>query len=144
MTSLLSGIKQIPANNGYYIPVANCINTFVQNNGTDAAPSFGQIVSTLSTAGAGVSSLVNAAGAGVFRDMGKTLISSGRTFRKVQLLISTPDVSTGLPAATSGVGGPSPTYLTGYIILPGSGDGANQVGGAPGAVGTFTPVARLG
>lgn len=138
MTSLLRSTKQIPANAGYYIPVGNCLSTFVQNNGTDAVPAFGQIISTLSTAGAGVSSLVNAAGAGVFRDMGKTLISSGRTFRKVQVLINTPDLASGSVTATSGVGGPSPTYITGYIQLPGSGDGANQSGGI------FTPVARLG
>lgn len=138
MTSLLSGLKQIPSNAGYYIPVGDCRLTFVQNNGTDAAPAFGQIISTLSTAGAGVSSLIASAGAGVFRDMGKTLVASGRTYRKVQLLIGTADVSTGAVTATSGVGGPAPAYLTGFIILPGSGDGANQSGAG------FTPVARLG
>lgn len=138
MTSLLSGIKQIPANAGYYIPVADCRNTVFVNNGTDAAPNFGSMLSTISTAGEATSTLIASAGAGVFRDMGKTLISSGRAFRKVQLLISSPDVSTGLVGATAGVGGTSPAYLTGYIILPGSGDGASQSG-----VG-FTPVARLG
>ncbi len=138
MTSLIRATKQIPANAGYYIPIGNCLSTFVQNNGTDSVPAFGQIISTLSTAGAGVSSLVNAAGAGVFRDMGKTLVSSGRTFRKVQLLISSSDVSVGNVASSSGVGGLAPAYLTGYIQLPGSGDGANQSGGI------FTPVARLG
>ena len=137
MTSLLSGLKQIPQS-GYYIPVADCRATVFVNNGTDAAPSFGSMLSTISTAGAGTSTLIATAGAGVFRDMGKTLISSGRTFRKVQLLISSPDVTTGLSGATSGVGGAATTYLTGYIILPGSGGGADQSGTG------FTPVARLG
>lgn len=139
MTSLLSGLKQIPQS-GYYIPVADCRNTVFVNNGTDGAPSFGSMLSTISTAGAATSTLIASAGAGVFRDMGKTLISSGRTFRKVQLLISSPDVTTGLVGATAGVGGASPAYLTGYIILPGSGGGADQTG----APGFFTPVARLG
>ena len=137
MTSLLSGLKQIPQS-GYYIPVADCRGAVFVNNGTDAAPSFGSMLSTISTAGALTSTLIASAGAGVFRDMGKTLISSGRAFRKVQLLIGTADVATGSVTATSGVGGAASAYLTGYIILPGSGDGANQSGAG------FTPVARLG
>jgi hypothetical protein len=130
MTSLIHTTKQIPANAGYYIPIADCRDTVFVNNGTDAAPSFGSMLSTISTAGAAVSTLIQSAGAGVFRDMGKTLISSGRTFRKVQLLVSSTQ-------DTNGVYGASPAYLSGYIALPGSGDGANQ-----GAI--FTPVARLG
>jgi hypothetical protein len=62
--------------------------------------------------------------------MGKTLMSSGRTFRKVQLAISS--------VTTEGVGGidSAPTnYLTGYIELPGQ-HGISS--------GFFTPVARLG
>ena len=137
MTSLLSGLKQIPQS-GYYIPVADCRNTVFVNNGTDAAPVFGSMISSISTSGAATSTLIASAGAGVFRDMGKTLVASGRAYRKVQLLINTADVSTGAAAATSGVGGTAASYLTGYIILPGSGGGALQSGAG------FTPVARLG
>ncbi len=144
MTSLLSGLKQVPSNSGYYIPIADCRSAVYVNNGTDAAPLFGSMLSTISTAGPGVSTLIQAAGAGVFRDMGKTLISSGRTFRKVQLLISSSDVSVGNVASSSGVGGVSPAYLTGYIILPGSGGGANQTGLGGTVAQGFTPVARLG
>jgi hypothetical protein len=64
--------------------------------------------------------------------MGKTLVSSNRTFRKVQLLSA--------QAATEGVAGAdvAPTnYLTAYIELPG------QHGVSSGS-GSFTPVARLG
>lgn len=139
MTSLLSGLKQIPQS-GYYIPVADCRGAVFVNTGTDAVPVFGSMLPLISTAGAATSTLIATAGAGVFRDMGKTLISSGRAFRKVQLLINTADVATpiGAAAATSGVGGAAPAYLTGYIILPGSGGGADQSGAG------FTPVARLG
>lgn len=140
MTSLQSGLKQIPANAGYYIPVANCVSYFVQNNGTDAAPSFGQAVSSMSTAGKGVSSLITTAGAGVFRDHGKTLLSAGRVFRKVQLLISSNSLVNG---GTDGVGGSAyevntaAPYITGYIELPGT-------GGLSSGSGSFAPVARLG
>lgn len=144
MTSLLSGLKQIPQS-GYYIPVADCRNAVYVNNGTDAVPVFASMISSISTAGQATSTLIASAGAGVFRDMGKTLVASGRAYRKVQLLINTGDVSTGLITATSGVGGAASAYLTGYIILPGSGGGALQSGGVASAgVAGFTPVARLG
>lgn len=137
MTSLQTGLKQVPANGGYYIPVADIRATFYQNNGTSAAPSFGQSISTLSTAGAVVSSLIASAGAGVLRDMGQTLTSSTRVFRKVQILRSTLSVANN---GTDGVAGQPTTpgaYLTGYIELPGTGGYSS---GAP----SFTPVARLG
>jgi hypothetical protein len=62
----------------------------------------------------GISTSLATAGRAVLRDMGKTLISSNRTFRKVQYVIST--------NSTFGVGGRSSTtpvvdYLTGYIEL---------------------------
>ena len=136
MTSLQSGLKQIPANAGYYIPVADCRTTFYVNNGTSDAPSFGQSISTLSSAGAVVSSLIASSGAGVMRDMGQTLLSSTRVFRKVQILRSTLSVVNG---GTDGVAGNSTTpgaYLTGYIELPGTGGYSSGYG--------FTPVARLG
>ena len=65
----------------------------------------------------------------LIRDMGKTVVSSARTFRKVQYVIST--------NSTFGVGGKSGTtpvvdYLTGYVELGFEG------GGVP------TPVAHFG
>jgi len=61
-----------------------------------------------------VSSIASVGAGGILRDMGKSVVSAGRVFRKVQLLCST--VSTG------GVGGPAGAatnvdYLTGYIEL---------------------------
>jgi hypothetical protein len=61
--------------------------------------------------------------------MGKTVVSSGRTFRKVQLVVSA--------AVLDGVSGQSGTapledFLSGYIEL-GFGNGSN-----------FTPVAAYG
>jgi hypothetical protein len=134
MTSLISATKQVPANAGYYIPVADCRLFFYANNGTDSAPSFGQMVSTMSTSGARVSSLIASAGAGVFKDMGKTVGSSARVFRKVQLLAGrSTDVTEGVAGAAT-----APTsYLTGYIELPGT-------HGLSSGSANYTPVARLG
>lgn len=58
------------------------------------------------------------AGAGVLKDMGRTVVSANRTFRKVQLVTS----GRGSTLSTFGVGGAAGTtpvedYLTGYIEL---------------------------
>jgi hypothetical protein len=132
MTSLISVTKQIPANAGYYITVGDARLRFYANNGSDEVPVFGQMLSTMSSSGAAVSSLIATAGAGVFKDMGKTLVSSSRVFRKVQLLAGQTN--------TEGVAGAdvAPTnYLTGYIELPGT-------HGESSGSGVYTPVARLG
>lgn len=135
MTSLISQTKQIPANAGYYITVASVVSRVYANTGDDSTPVFSNpiMASTLSTSG--VYSLFSAAG-GVFKDMGKTLVSSGRVFRKVQAVANTgADVVTG----TAGVGGldvATTNYITGFIELPGQhGDGGYYLP---------TQVARLG
>ena len=140
MTSLISLTKQIPANAGYYITVATGVaaGTIYANQGTDELPTLSNpiMASTLSTSG--VYTTVNAAGA-VLKDMGKTLVSSGRVFRKVQVVANTGSLVNVVNRDTSGVGGVADTttaYITGYIELPGQhGSG----GSAP-----TTAVARLG
>jgi hypothetical protein len=139
MTSLQSGLKQIPANAGYYIPLADCRATFYANNGTDAAPNFTSGLSTLNNR---YSTLIASAGAGVLRDHGVTLISATRVFRKVQLLVSSNSLVNGGTDGVGGLGYETVTsvqepYLTGFIELPGT-------GGYSTGSGSFTPVARLG
>ena len=133
MTSLISVTKQTPANAGYYITISSCLTSIYCNTGTDEVPQISTMTGALGAAG--VSTLVNAPGA-VLKDMGKTLVSSGRVFRKVQVVANTgADLVTG----TAGVGGvdTAPTaYITGFIELPGQ----------HGSGGYYrpTPVARLG
>lgn len=61
-------------------------------------------------------SSINSAGAGLLRDLGKNVLSAGRVFRKVQLVVR--QVGTN---STGGVEGnalatnPNADYLTGYI-----------------------------
>lgn len=144
MASLQTRLKQIPANAGFYISVSSVRTSFVANTGTDSAPTFvnGPLISTMSSAGAYVSSVVNGAGA-IFRDMGKSLVSSGRAFRKVQLMVSTGQLlvsGSAAGAGTDGVAGQdvAPTnYITGYLELPSFG----TVGGNSGQC---AAVARLG
>lgn len=136
-----TGFKQLRTNAGYYINVADARNTFYQNNGTDVAP----FISANTFARSSITStILTTAGSAIFRDHGKTLTSSGRVFRKVQLMVSTGMVYGGVSAGTDGVGGfdSNPNYLTGYIELPGFGGGSSGLGSAGGVL--YTPVARLG
>ena len=136
MTSLLTSSRQISADSGFFIPVGNCRGLIYAYNPTAGVSTFSSAVwATINTSTA---FYVSSAGAGVLRDLGKTVVSSARTFRKVQLLVSTPN--------TFGVAGLNPSsgyggedYLTGYIEL---GLGGSASGGA--APGSIAPVAQYG
>jgi hypothetical protein len=145
-----TGFKQLQRNNGYYINVADSRTTFYQNNGTDFVP----LISSSQLVAGNVSTLLQVAGRAIFRDHGKTLTSSGRVFRKVQLMVSTGQVYASLggvqsggviSGGTDGIAGSDnlslqpnspPNFLTGYIELPGLGTGSGVI--------ACTPVARLG
>jgi len=108
---------------GFFVPLGNVATAVLQYTtvggaggsfqaGSFSLAAWGQLgasaskfTSTISTVAAG----------GLLRDMGKTVVSAGRTFRKVQLITST--VSTGgLNGAAAG-GNPNVDYLTAYIEL---------------------------
>ena len=120
MTSLLSNTKQNSSEGGYFVPVASLLNQVYGR--TEPGTNTGVNGGTFSTAswayyGAGKSlSSINGAGAGILRDMGRTVVSSLRTFRKVQLV--QPNTAN---ASSFGVNGRSGTstedYFTGYIEL---------------------------
>lgn len=132
------GFKQ--SANGFFIPLGNVGNAVLAYSaGSGAGGSFlpgafsvaawAQSGTTPSKATSTISSV---AAGGVLRDMGKTVVSAGRTFRKIQLMCST--------VSTAGVGGPAlganpvVDYLTGYIELA---SGLNSVGNGT----SFAPVA---
>jgi hypothetical protein len=146
MSSLQKNLKQIPSN-GYFITVGDVRNTFYQQTGTDNVPRFTQSLSTLSTSGKLVSSILSAAG-GILRDHGKTLVSSGRVFRKVQVMNGTSSIQVGGTDGVQGQGygvdalGTPSGYLTGYIELPGTGGTTSGVLAGT-AVGQVSLVARL-
>ena len=117
--------------NEFYIPIGNLTNLIFGLNATTNQ------LSTASWAyfGSRYLSSVNASGAGLLQDNGRTYISGGRQFRKVRLVVPQ---STGTQS-TFGVGGatgtnPNQDFLTGFI----------EVGfdTAPGT--SPTPVAKWG
>lgn len=142
MTSVGNRIKQIDTEQGYYMPLASLSGlVYAFTPGSGAGGSFAQ--GTFSTASWATTtyngkpnpylSSINAAGAGLLKDMGKTVVSSARTFRKVQLILPANNTAATGPAgtyvSTGGVGGQSPgttpvqDYLTGFIELGFEGQG---------------------
>jgi hypothetical protein len=131
MSSASINPKQVSLDNEFFIPIGNLTGLIFALNTTN---------NTLSTAswanfGSRYLSSVNASGAGLLRDVGRTYLSGGRVFRKVQLVVPQ---STGT-VSTFGVGGvtgsaPVQDYLTGYIEV-----------GFDAAAGTApTPIAKWG
>ena len=110
MTSLLSRDRQMAADGGYYIPVGNCAGKIYEFNPTTGVST----AAVWATTGVSTAYLVSSAGLAALRDMGKTVVSSTRTFRKVQLVVSTAGVVNGVGGAAAGVG---EDYFTGYIEL---------------------------
>lgn len=112
MSSVLRAQRIVSLDNEFYIPIASATGLIFALNTTTNQ------LSTASWAnfGSRYLSSVNAAGAGLLRDQGKTYLSGGRTFRKVQLVVpqSTGTVSTG---GVNGAVGTTPNqdFLTGYI-----------------------------
>jgi hypothetical protein len=141
MTSIGARTRQVNSDTGYYIPVANCVDKIVGLPAT-VGGAMGACPVWAASSGTGhggpISSLL-LAGGGLLKDMGKTIISSTRVFRKVQLVVpSTVLGVTTRAVSTNGVGGASQTtaplgdYFTAYIELGSEGSG------------TPTPVALFG
>lgn len=91
MSSVLRFLKQIPADSQYFIslfatPTLSCFvadaaaSTTSYVSGAAAGYFSSSTVTVTTTLGTGGSTLT------IFRDMGATIVSSGRTFRRVQLL----------------------------------------------------------
>ena len=134
MTSIPAFLKQIPTDARNFVPVSSLaypggINSLNTTNGQlDTArwsgDGRGPNAATHTNAGTKYTSSINGPGAGKLRDMGKTYVSSGRVFRKVQLIVANTQTT-----STFGVEGnqntsPNVDYLTGYIELGWEGAGS--------------------
>lgn len=123
--------REISNNVGYYIPLTDIRLRML---------SYSETLNQLSSATWAIapldstrlySSLVATAGGCVLRDLGRTLVSSSRTFRKVQVVVPN-SVSTSGVAGAVGSSYPQMDFLTAYIEL-----------GFDGA-GSAAPVAQFG
>lgn len=102
--------RVVSMDNEYYMPIGDCsARIFALNNTTN-------VLTVATWASGAYATSVNASGAGLLRDIGRTYISGGRTFREIQLVIPQGTKLT----STFGVGGaagttPMSDYLTGFI-----------------------------
>jgi hypothetical protein len=132
MTSIPSFLKQIPTDSRNFIPVSSLaypggINSLNATTGVLATAfwSGGGRSGPGDTANGGsgtrYTSSINGPGAGKLRDMGKTYVSSGRVFRKVQLIVPNAPSTFGVEGRVNTT--PVEDYLTGYIELGWEGNG---------------------
>jgi len=145
MTSIPTRTKQ---SFGYFIPLGDCTSSILQYNGAAGAggsylpgaftaatwastgtnPSKGWALSTINAINRG----------GLLKDMGRTVVSANRTFRKIQLVGSAPSTS----GVVGGAANENGMFLTGYIELPTGQNGAVYNSAAqPNA--TLAPVAYM-
>ena len=111
---MASGSQGPKQTRGYFVPLGNCVDkVFHYSEGAGAGGSFlpGHFAAVSWTNDARISSISSIGAGGLLRDMGKTVVSSNRTFRKVQLISPSPAGGVNGLSTTSG------TYLTGYIEL---------------------------
>ena len=121
---------------GYFVPLGDCTSSILQFNGGSGSggsfvngsfttASWASITSanaTNATCSAWVKNSIGAIGqGGLLKDMGKTVVSASRTFRKVQLVTSATSTSGVAGSATDG----NP-FFTGYIELNTGLGGAND------------------
>lgn len=153
MTSVTRFIKQIPLDSQYYISLVSSptLSIFIgdaQSSTTSYVSGasegyFSTSTLTLSLPGIGASSTTQ-----IFRDMGKTIVSSGRTFRRIQLLTLDGNGSTGWTSAGgsgAGVWEAGIEGVTGSAVTTGTADTGFNVfyfeTGARG-LGVATPLMR--
>ena len=147
---LVPNFKQ---SNGYFVPlgnVASSILTYTPNTtdnvaggsfrpGSFTTASWAQNGSAPSR----LTSSINVVGAGgLLKDMGKTVVSSNRTFRKVQLVAPMSFSTSGVADAPAPANG---TFLVGYVELNtgSAGSSGTLVGTNAFAVGPAPPLAYM-
>ena len=108
---------------GFFIPLGNVGNAVLQYTtvggagGSFLPGSFSPAVWAQggSAASKFTSTISTVAAGGLLRDMGKTVVSAGRTFRKIQLMTST--VSTGGVTGAAAGGNPNARTSKGWTAL---------------------------
>jgi hypothetical protein len=115
---MASGSQGPKQSNGYFVPLGDCRGKVLQYTGGDGAGgsfragAFSEAAWNETTESSKYLSTISSLGAGgLLKDMGKTVVSSNRTFRKVQLVA--PSLSAGVVGSKDSKG----PYLTGYIEL---------------------------
>ena len=131
MTSLQTRPRQANTDGGYFITVGDLRGLVASTPLGSPAPwaSTGNLTGSDGLYSTAISTVARAGA--LLRDMGRTIVSTGAHFRKVQLVVPQAANIYGLGAgslSTFGVGGPQsasgvPDFFTGYIKLGFEGQG---------------------
>ena len=109
MTSVAPSAGGFSQSNGYFVATAQTqLQEYTPGTGSGGSFRVGTFVA---------GDALNAAIGDVLRDMGKTVVSSGRTFRKVQFVSS---IAGGVPGGVTGIfdsAHPTVAFRTGYIEI---------------------------
>jgi hypothetical protein len=130
MPSIGNSTRQVSTDSAYFINVGSLVDKIYTSPALSTpavavwASSFG--LGDYSTNGCYASS-ISTAGSAILRDMGRTVVSSSVTFRRVQLVVPqgasgaahtrTAGLTSTFGVAGGASGNGTPDYLTGYIIL---------------------------
>ena len=121
---MASGVQGPKQSRGYFVPTGNCCDkVYGYTAGSGAGGSYlpgsfdsGSVWCRANNAQKILLSSISSVGAGgLLKDMGKTVVSSNRTFRKVQLVAAGNTATSFAPV--NGDSTSSGPYLTGYIEL---------------------------
>ena len=127
-----SGVRGPKQTGGYYVPLGNLVTlssvkTYVAGSGAGGSFQAGTFTNAdwaIAGGPAALLPLISSVGAGLLKDMGKTVVSSNRTFRKVQLVVQG---GTGVSSSASTAG----PFYTGYIELATGNSFVNDATPAP-------------
>ena len=114
---MASGSQGPKQSNGYFVPLKNLLSLSTIQQYSGGAGAGGSYLPGAFTkadwvvTGSVADCLSSIGGGGLLKDMGKTVVSSNRTFRKVQL------VTPAITANGTGVSTTAGPYLTGYLEL---------------------------
>ena len=109
---------------GYLVVVSDIkanLNYYTGSSGSGGAATVGSFSTAVATSALPSNSSTLFATGRVVKDMGKTLVSSGRTFRKIQAITSTPQTSFGVTGPAAGA--VDPGYFTFYVETSREGTG---------------------
>ena len=113
MTSVAPSAGGFKQSNGYFVATGTVqLQEYTPGSGSGGSFRVGTFANGTAAA---------AASGDVLRDMGKTIVSSSRTFRKVQIVSDAPAAaSTGVPGGVAGTldsAHPTVAFRTGYIEI---------------------------
>jgi hypothetical protein len=135
MTSILARTKQIPTDGQYFIslvPLQRLSYLVPDTNASTTSYVSGALAGRFQQSNVTTTLPDSSGGLLIFRDMGSTLVSSGRTFRGIQLLVLDGNLATGGGGQS---GWTSSNAGTAGVWQPSTGG----VNGGPGVAGTSSP-----